>query len=124
MKERWYGDSVAFWDSMAVHQNYDDYWKRRAIAPHLRRMPPAVLTVGGWYDAEDLQGPLTTYSTIKRNNPGIYSGLVSDERNYLTLDPVATGLEGLGVPYVQALALWYVAVLAAIWFEFGTRVFA
>lgn len=25
---------------------------------------------------------------------GIYSGLVSDERNYLTLDPVATGLEG------------------------------
>jgi len=58
------------------HPTYDDFWKARAIAPHLKNIKAAVLTVGGWYDAEDLQGPLTTYSTIKRNNPGIYSGLV------------------------------------------------
>ncbi len=58
------------------HPTYDDYWKARDIAPHLKNIKAAVLTVGGWYDAEDLQGPLTTYSTIKRNNPGIYSGLV------------------------------------------------
>jgi putative CocE/NonD family hydrolase len=32
--------------------------------------------VGGWYDAEDLQGPLTVYKAIKRNNTGIYNGLV------------------------------------------------
>ena len=35
-----------------------------------------MLTVGGWYDAEDLQGPFTTYQSIRRNNPGIYNGLV------------------------------------------------
>ncbi|HEX7986830.1 MAG TPA: CocE/NonD family hydrolase [Duganella sp.] len=58
------------------HATYDDYWKARDIAPHLKNIKAAVLTVGGWYDAEDLQGPLTTYSTIKRNNPGVYSGLV------------------------------------------------
>ena len=58
------------------HATYDDFWKARDIAPHLKNIKAAVLTVGGWYDAEDLQGPLTTYSTIKRNNPGIYSGLV------------------------------------------------
>ena len=58
------------------HSNYDDYWKSRNIAPHLKHIKAAVLTVGGWYDAEDLQGPLSTYSAIKRNNPGIYSGLV------------------------------------------------
>jgi putative CocE/NonD family hydrolase len=58
------------------HSSYDDFWKTRNIAPHLKNIKAAVLTVGGWYDAEDLQGPLTTYSTIKRNNPGIYSGLV------------------------------------------------
>ncbi|USX24959.1 CocE/NonD family hydrolase [Oxalobacteraceae bacterium OTU3CINTB1] len=58
------------------HATYDEFWKTRDIAPHLKNIKAAVLTVGGWYDAEDLQGPLTTYSTIKRNNPGIYSGLV------------------------------------------------
>lgn len=58
------------------HPTYDDFWKARDIAPHLKNIKAAVLTVGGWYDAEDLQGPLTTYSAIKRNNPGIYSGLV------------------------------------------------
>ena len=58
------------------HATYDDFWKARDIAPHLKNIKAAVLTVGGWYDAEDLQGPLTTYATIKRNNPGIYSGLV------------------------------------------------
>ncbi|MQA21749.1 CocE/NonD family hydrolase [Rugamonas rivuli] len=58
------------------HSTYDDFWKTRNIAPHLKNIKAAVLTVGGWYDAEDLQGPLTTYSSIKRNNPGIYNGLV------------------------------------------------
>ncbi|KQN78612.1 X-Pro dipeptidyl-peptidase [Duganella sp. Leaf61] len=56
--------------------NYNDFWKTRNIAPHLKNIKAAVLTVGGWYDAEDLQGPLTTYHAIKRNNPAIYSGLV------------------------------------------------
>ena len=58
------------------HTTYDEFWKSRNIAPHLKNIKAAVLTVGGWYDAEDLQGPLTTYAAIKRNNPGIYSGLV------------------------------------------------
>jgi hypothetical protein len=26
---------------------------------------PAVMTVGGWFDAEDLYGPLNTYQTIE-----------------------------------------------------------
>ena len=55
---------------------YNDFWKSRNIAAHLKNIKAAVLTVGGWYDAEDLQGPLTTYHAIKRNNPSIYSGLV------------------------------------------------
>ncbi|MES3022016.1 MAG: CocE/NonD family hydrolase [Pseudomonadota bacterium] len=58
------------------HSTYDQFWKSRNIAPHLKNIKAAVLTVGGWYDAEDLQGPLTTYSAIKRHNPNIFNGLV------------------------------------------------
>ncbi len=58
------------------HATYDDFWKTRNILPHLNNIKAAVLTVGGWYDAEDLQGTLSTYQAIKRQNTGIYNGLV------------------------------------------------
>jgi putative CocE/NonD family hydrolase len=58
------------------HATYDNFWKTRNIAPHLKNIKAAVLTVGGWYDAEDLQGTLSTYQAIERQNKGIYNGLV------------------------------------------------
>jgi len=64
-----------FWPNVE-HSTYDAFWQNRNIAPHLKNIKAAVLTVGGWYDAEDLQGPFTTYQSIKRHNPGIYNGLV------------------------------------------------
>ena len=36
----------------------------------------AVLTVGGWFDAEDLQGPFTTFHSIDNDNSGIFNALV------------------------------------------------
>ncbi len=58
------------------HDTYDAFWQSRAIAPHLKNVKAAVLTVGGWFDAEDPQGPFTTYSAIEKQNPGIVNGLV------------------------------------------------
>jgi len=67
---------VAFWNEMMVHPNYDDFWRARNTLPHLKNIKPAVMTVGGWFDAEDLYGALNTYKTIERVNPGIYNKLV------------------------------------------------
>jgi uncharacterized protein len=64
------------WKGGISNDTYNEYWQTRNIAPHLKNIKAAVLTVGGWFDAEDPQGPLTTYRTIKANNPGIYNGLV------------------------------------------------
>jgi putative CocE/NonD family hydrolase len=64
-----------FWPNVE-HSSYDAYWKSRNIAPHLKNIRAAVLTVGGWFDAEDPQGPFSVYQSIKRNNPAIYNGLV------------------------------------------------
>ena len=52
------------------------FWQTRDIAPHLKSVKAAVLTVGGWFDAEDPQGPFTTYHAIKKYNPGTFNGLV------------------------------------------------
>jgi len=58
------------------HDTYDAWWKARAIAPHLKNVKAAVLTVGGWFDAEDPQGPFTVYGAIEKQNPGIVNSLV------------------------------------------------
>jgi putative CocE/NonD family hydrolase len=58
------------------HDTYDAFWQTRAIAPHLKNVKAAVLTVGGWFDAEDPQGPFTTYHAIKKYNQGSFNGLV------------------------------------------------
>jgi putative CocE/NonD family hydrolase len=56
--EKYFGDKLAFWDSMMVHPNYDAFWQKRSLAPHLKNIKPAVLFVGGWFDSEDPYGPL------------------------------------------------------------------
>ena len=58
-----------YWTDIVRHTTYDDFWKARNILPHLRDIKPAVLIVGGWFDAEDLSGTLNTYRAIERQSP-------------------------------------------------------
>ena len=64
------------WRDQVVHTTYDDYWKRRNISDHLHNIHCAVLNVGGWFDAEDLEGPMKTFHTINKNNPETVNILV------------------------------------------------
>ncbi|AFH50064.1 Putative acyl esterase [Ignavibacterium album JCM 16511] len=61
-------NSIPFWDSIMAHGNYDYFWQERSNLKHLKNIKPAVLIVGGWYDAEDLFGPLNIYKTIEKND--------------------------------------------------------
>jgi putative CocE/NonD family hydrolase len=66
----------ALFDDQMNHNTYDEYWKARDLAPHMKNIHCAVLTVGGWFDAEDLQGPFSTFEAIDKNNSGIFNALV------------------------------------------------
>jgi len=70
------GARIKFWDEMMAHPNYDQFWKERNIFPNLKNIRTAVMTVGGWYDNEDLFGALNTYQSIEHQNPGIFNVLV------------------------------------------------
>jgi putative CocE/NonD family hydrolase len=52
---------AGFWRELLEHETYDAYWKARNLRPHVKNIKPALLTVGGWFDAEDLLGPLAVY---------------------------------------------------------------
>jgi putative CocE/NonD family hydrolase len=65
-----------FWKQMTEHPNYDEFWQKRSILPHLKNIDHAVLTVGGWFDAEDLYGPLNIYKNVEKNNPTAKNSIV------------------------------------------------
>ena len=70
------GGQEALWLDQVHHDTYDDYWKARNLAEHVKNVHCAVMTVGGWFDAEDLQGPFTLFHAIEHDDPGIFNSLV------------------------------------------------
>ena len=73
---KYYNNNNFFWDQIIDHPNYDSFWQKRSILPHLKNTRPAVMVVGGWFDAEDLSGPLNIYKTIEKNTPSANNTIV------------------------------------------------
>ncbi len=73
---KYYKGSVPYWLEFEKHPNRDEYWQERDLRPRLTNVAPAVLTVGGWFDAEDLFGALHVYRAVEAQNDGIYNALV------------------------------------------------
>jgi hypothetical protein len=76
VQKKHFENPVIFWDELNEHGVYDDFWKQRTILPHLKNIKPAVMTVGGWFDAEDLYGALNVYKSTETQSPGAYNILV------------------------------------------------
>jgi uncharacterized protein len=86
---RYFDDSVKFWNDAFVHPDYDDFWQSRDPSPFLKNVTPAVLTVGGWFDAEDLYGTLHTYQAIEKQN-------TASVKNSLVMGPWSHGQWAFG----------------------------
>ncbi|UFK97009.1 CocE/NonD family hydrolase [Kaistella faecalis] len=83
--EKYYKDNF-FMTEIMNHPNYDEYWQKRSLLPHLKNVNHAVMTVGGWYDAEDLFGPLNIYKTIEKTSP--------KAKNTIVMGPFSHGAWG------------------------------
>ncbi|MFM1878149.1 MAG: hypothetical protein RLZZ241_1015 [Bacteroidota bacterium] len=77
--EQYHNDNF-FWKQIVEHPNYDAFWQARNILPHLKDVKHAVMTVGGWFDAEDLYGPLNIYKTVESTSPNA-------KKNMLVMGP-------------------------------------
>lgn len=74
-----FGDSLKFWSRMMEHPDYDDFWKDRDPSVRMRNVRPAMLVVGGFYDAEDCYGAFRTYRMLRKLSP--------DTETYLAAGP-------------------------------------
>ncbi len=63
------GDSILFWKDLMNHPNYDSWWKERDARVGCANIKPAILTVGGLFDAEDCYGAWRLYEAIEKQCP-------------------------------------------------------
>jgi uncharacterized protein len=70
------GDSIAFWKDLYQHPNYDTWWQARNARVALHDIKPAMMVVGGLYDAEDCFGAWHVYKALKEQSPSTNSHIV------------------------------------------------
>lgn len=70
------GDSIAFWKELYQHPNYDAWWKARNARSAMFNIHPAMMVVGGLFDAEDCFGAWNLYKAIESQSPATNNRLV------------------------------------------------
>ena len=70
------GDSIAFWKDLMNHPNYDAWWQARNARNFVTNIKPAMLIVGGTFDAEDCFGAWSLYKAIEEKSKNTDNRLV------------------------------------------------
>jgi putative CocE/NonD family hydrolase len=76
LNKKYLNNGNPLFNDQLEHTTYDDYWKARDLSRHMKNIKCAVMTVGGWFDAEDLSGPFKTFHAVDKYNPGTTNTLV------------------------------------------------
>jgi putative CocE/NonD family hydrolase len=110
------GRSWPSWDAFLAHPAYDDYWKARATQRHISGTPVAVLTVGGWYDQEDIFGPPATYAAFERHDTGNRNRIVMGPWNHGGWYGPGTALGQM--PFGDSTGVWFRREVEAPFFAY------
>lgn len=76
IKHKYFGDSIQFWNDLFAHPNLDKFWEDRNHLHHIKDVKPAIMVVGGHFDAEDCYGAWETYKSFARKSPQTNTTLV------------------------------------------------
>ncbi|WP_282628099.1 CocE/NonD family hydrolase [Empedobacter sedimenti] len=77
LEAKYFKKNIKFYNDLFAHPDYDQFWQDRNPLPHLTSVKPAVMTVGGFFDAEDAYGAFETYKAIEKQNPNVTNILVA-----------------------------------------------
>jgi hypothetical protein len=69
-------DTIKAWSEIISHADYDEWWKAHNTRAGLFQVKPAMLEVGGHFDAEDCFGAWNVYKAIEKQSPGTSNKLV------------------------------------------------
>ena len=67
------------WNNFIEHPNYDDFWKKQALAYRLDTPRVATQHVSGWWDQEDMVGPQDAYKVLEKRD--------KNHKNFIVMGP-------------------------------------
>ena len=70
------------WKAFLEHPSWDSYWQAKATQLYLTDTSVPTLVVGGWWDQEDLFGPLAMYEALEKNDKDNQVNLVMGPWNH------------------------------------------
>ena len=70
------------WKAFLEHPTYDAYWQARAANLYLKDTSVPTLVVGGWWDQEDMYGPLALYKSLEKTDTDHQVNLVMGPWNH------------------------------------------
>jgi len=115
VNERYLHRNIPTWNDYVAHPDYDAFWQRQTLIPHITDVTVPTLNVAGWWDQEDFYGPMRIYEALE----------VRDARhlNYLVVGPWNHGGwsrgagEALGpIPFGGATSQYFRDEIQAPWF--------
>ena len=74
--EKFFHGKIEYWKELIDNDTYSAYWQERNARRYMHNIKPAMLTVGGWFDAEDLFGAVRLYEAMEKQNPGANNNIV------------------------------------------------
>jgi hypothetical protein len=120
VNERVLHGRIPTWNDYVAHPDYDAFWQRQTMIPHIRSVQVPTLNVAGWWDQEDFWGPVRIYRALEEfDSAGI---------NYLVVGPWNHGGwnrrpgDALGaIPFGSATSDFYLAQVQAPWFRYWLK---
>lgn len=79
VNDKYLKGKIPTWNDFVAHPDYDNFWKRQTLIPHLRAVKVPTLNVAGWWDQEDFYGPQRIYEALEKHD--------RDNKNFLVVGP-------------------------------------
>jgi len=108
---------IPTWNDFVAHPDYDEFWKKQTLIPHIRSVKVPTLNVAGWWDQEDFYGPVRIYQALEAND--------TNHLNFLVVGPWNHGGWGRGsgdrlgkIPFDSATSKYFRDSIQAPWFAY------
>jgi putative CocE/NonD family hydrolase len=117
---KYFHGKIPSWNEFAAHPNYDEFWKRHAVAYGLKEPTVPNLNVAGWWDQEDFYGPVATYERLEK--------LDKKNLNFIVAGPWNHGGWGHGpgnslggIPFGSDTSVFFRRNIEAPWFAYWLK---
>jgi len=114
---RFFHGKIPTWNDFVQHASYDEFWKKHAVAATLHEPTVPNLNVAGWWDQEDMFGPLMTYARLEKTDKNNYNFLVAGPWNHGGWSR-GTGKSLGQIPFHNDTSVYFREKIEAPWFAY------